>query len=269
MGANLVYSNTFESGWGSELDFWGGCYSYSFKLVSNPVRGGIQAARVENRGGDDNTNCDGWQYSTKYRAQLAVEDHEIKKDLLKQYGKGVWMGFSIYIPGDWPTDVWAPLLMQLNGNNAGGPEFNIIMDKNGTTMKIEHAYGDTNGRFIARNKIARVTPVKGQWNDFVVYRVRARQGDGNAGVTKVWMNGTLVAEEYGPNALAYSDDGTPGDGDVHFGVGIYWSSATSFDDRFICYYDSIRMASGTDSGGYDLVAPGSDAAAPPNPPSWN
>ena len=241
-GANLMYDYSFESQWTSEIKFAGGCYGYSFGLVKSPVREGSQSARVINKGTEDNRPC---LNSANHRAQINFHDNSLIDDLAKTK-QPIWIGFSVYVPTDHPTNQdGGYIMMQLNGGG-GGPEFSVIMNDNGNSFRIERAWAKGSAG-VKRTRVATAQVKKGRWMDFVIYRERSWDNDG---VTKVWIDGELVADVVGPNAIDYVAQGSAGT--VRLATGIYWTTQQR-NAEYTLFFDAVRVAEGPD--GYDSVVP--------------
>ena len=252
LGANLVYTNSFDAGWTSDLYFAGGCYSYSFALEKSTVREGTQGASVVNKGWEDNMPCR--ENEPKHRAQIRFNDTKVV-DLLTKLNAPTWIGFSVFVPTDHPVNQSGGYIMaQLNGS-AGGPEFEILMEDTGSTWKLQRRWA-ADGGSVTGATLAKVSVKKGQWTDFVIYRERSWKSDG---ITKIWIDGKQVVDHVGPNAINYVAQGASGA--VRLSTGIYWGT----DVRNVTYelkFDAVRIAEGLD--GYSLVAAGG-LTQPPAP----
>ena len=104
--ADLLFLGDFETGNiqspSKNHDGWmeQACYSYSFEPVTSPVRAGTYAMKIF-LSQNDSYSC--WK---PYSNEPAVRARaQIYKDEMKiQYRVGCWLGYSVFIPNDWPSD---------------------------------------------------------------------------------------------------------------------------------------------------------------------
>lgn len=288
--ANLILEQLLDANTETWTDTQqnGCCYSYSVQSDGTIVRiAGGRSCRIEIRGEDDNTTCTGDAYSTKHRAQIRWINTAVTNAInLFGAGTGHWMGFSIYIPADFPVTQGTaydmdPLLFQFNAGPTG-PEFHCVINSDGRTIDISSLPGEIGGtaRDDLNTKITNNKPiVLGGWNDFVIFRLRQRVGDTTPGRDIIWLNGEIIGNHTGPNAKDYEALGAVN----NFTTGIYWSSAlyppSSTYGAFVIYIDQMRIAlaqeneilsdgTGTQAG-FALVDPtqGTTNYPPPSIPS--
>ena len=247
LDAELVYENDFESDWGV-LDFQP-CfepYPFSFELDRSLARSGQQSARVENPGNQTNDTCSDTS-DGKHRAEMAHGDRETRI-LYSQVGVDTWFGFSMFVPEDYPgVSPVGSIVTQLNGGKSG-PEFEMIITGDATRLSFSQKSSDPGGQNGLNQSLGKVPLIKGRWVDFVILRRRSFAADG---VTRIWMDGTIVVDEEGPNAVDY--EGLGNAGTLRLKNGIYWGTADKGPSTFVLYFDSVKIATGPD--GYDLVAP--------------
>jgi hypothetical protein len=217
--------------------------------VTSPARTGGGAARLEVAG-----ECSIYD---KHRRML----HMFRTDDVGGVRNGrladrtpYWIGWSVYVPADYPTSTEGVISAQLIGGGVG-PE--TLFQIHGTTWRVirrwwdsydKHAHGEYSG-----------PAARGRWTDWVMYIERSWQEDG---VLRVWKDGELVVDVTGPNAYRYGYlNGEPTD-DSYYGVGpganwvigVYWGYENRPGD-YRLYFDEIRIAGPEAS--YDAVAPGS------------
>ena len=248
--AELFYSNSFESGW-ADMDFMpcSDMHPWTFNIDNSIARSGSSSARVENRNANNNNICSR-QQDGKHRAQLQMRG----APELAVLNTPTWIGFSVFVPNNHPTNQPGGYIMAQLIGGGYGPEFQVLMNKDGNSWRIVKTWAD--GSTDKKNStLARsVAVTKGEWQDWVIYRERSWQ---NNGVLRVWVNGEQVVNDTGPNAInyrAYNNGGV-----IEFNPGIYWGVDQRPGAIFAIYFDDVRLATGPD--GYDLVASAGGSAS--------
>ena len=240
--AELFYSNSFDSGWG-EVAFrpCSDMYSWTFSRDNSTVKSGTHSARVENRDAYNNEICKG---DTRHRALISLNRGAPQ---LAALNTPTWVGFSVFVPKDHPTNQPGSYIMAQIIGGSDGPEFQLLMNKTGNSWRIVKSFA--NGSADKKNStLIRDIPVtRGEWQQWVIYRERSWE---NSGVTKIWVNGQQLVNDTGPNAINYKAYNNGGIMDLL--TGIYWGSDSRPGATFVIYIDEVRMATGLD--GYDLVA---------------
>lgn len=243
--ATLLYSNSFESGLG-DVQKQMRCHPYTYTIVTSRVRSGSKAVRHIMKGREGCVESDGVK---RHRALLR---HGFDSKLKFKPKTPYWFGFSLFVPNNYPT-----------GGTDAIIAFGLMSSFPGETAafirggKLDFLRRWNDGQ-LNEVREARVPIQTGKWMDVVMNLKRSWQSDG---VLRVWVNGELIVNTTGINATNYAARGS---GDPYFRTGIYWGNKTR-DATYTLYYDSIKIAEGTD--GYDLVAPSGLVSGAPAAPT--
>ncbi len=240
--AGLLFSDGFESGKLSGWSFRWLRRRASAKIVTRPVRFGKRALEISLRRNDP-------MFSKGKRSELMVPGHY---DL----GKAYWYGFSVYLPEAWKQDYKAEVVAQwfatrdeAIGERPRSPSLALRIKKKHWIVTYRY---DRKRLSVAntapKGKVHKSAYRRGAWTDWV-FHVRWSHTD--AGLTRVWKNGALVATRKGPNT--YNDEVGP-----ILKIGIYKAplnkpEAQSAVSSRLLYFDEVRV--GTAKAGYKGVAP--------------
>lgn len=245
--ASLLYSNDFEKGLGN-VSFQWKCRSDQFKVVSSPARTGKHSIRINQPG---NKVChDGNNSSSrvKHRSFVVLGSRNLRFKQEQTY----WVGFSVYLPSNFPTKNKGVSLWSVTNGKPQG-EAKIMLRSNW------EFYAQSNPANGSRKstQIAKVPPKKGAWTDIVLEIRRSLKGKG---VYRAWVNGKKVGEFKGNLGGGYEQLGKKG---PYPRVGMYWGEKTR-RHNYTLYIDSVKIAEG--ANGYDLVATSrSGSVKPPRP----
>jgi hypothetical protein len=250
---SLAFLGDFENGftgWNTSEH----CCSYSQGLVSDPVRAGRNALRIELRREDP-------QVALGPRSELIAFPGNIpttERTPVGGVGDEVWWGLSIYVPTDWQYDTLPEIVHQVHeqpdielGETWRPPPFALQVRGNAWEVWNRWDPEPLTGTTLTPDQQALLWsgPIaKGRWTDWIVH---AKWAFDSAGVLEVWRDDTKVVEKRGPNA--YNDRNS-----MYLKVGIYkwpWKAAPTPSDPAVrvVYYDEVRIAAG--QGRYSAVAP--------------
>lgn len=245
--AELIFLSDFETGniqcSTCDPDGWSkqACYSYNFDIVTSPVRAGNYALKIFLKQSDSYT-CFG---DLRPRAQIVKEDPD---GMLLQHRQSRWVGYSRFLPDDWPTNEDTALFSF---------KFNTLSQTNTSGgIKWHVRWGSPGQGQEGSSDVYNEPQTKGEWVDWIVYYYPSWEGDG---ILKVWRNGILVINESGANCVADRMGWSP----LTFLV--YKPSWGAGSVELTVYFDEIRMANGPDTQEYyALVDPaqGSGSSAP-------
>ncbi len=170
---------TFQGGWEQGVLTGPGSWSskqavgaYSIQLVSDVVRAGSKAMRVEVRSGDNPLNC----CASSERAELTIMTNPNGSDLLEGLTSGTkYYGFSVRLEPNFQFPEWS-LLFQLHGPDYldAYPLVAIGVDADG--YNLDHFGGDTTTAPRIHRALGPVTP--GQWVDFILKVTFAKDATG-------------------------------------------------------------------------------------------
>jgi hypothetical protein len=165
------------------------------------------------------------------------------------YGSEVWMGWSIYVPGDFVFETASgeqETVIQAWSSCGRSPPWEVQIDK-GTFEVISR----TGSKGSLKTTVAGTRPItKGAWHDFVLH-IKWKGND--TGVLEMWMNGTKFISRQ--NTPTIWSDCTS----INFlKMGIYkwsWKAPTSSKvSTRVLYFDAVRITDGQ-HGSYSVVAP--------------
>lgn len=145
---------------------------HGYQIVSNPVRLGDAAQRFEVRAGDCARQHD-WDdcKNDRERSEISLRDHI-------QVGEERWIGFSVYLPPDFPTsskvNTTVGQIHQKGGpsGTAGGlPSFPPLLqlemrgDRYAAKLATFEGPRDNIRENVRYHPISRVSDMKGKWTD--------------------------------------------------------------------------------------------------------
>ncbi len=104
-----------------------------------------------------------------------------------------------------------------------------------------------------------------RWMDIVMNFVLSPDNDG---FVKIWIDGTQVVDDTGPNMFYYDRCGNPAEPAGQLQMGSYWSE--NRPEIYITnYLDEVRFARAIDGAGYNDVAPRGSSVPTNSPPVLN
>jgi hypothetical protein len=196
-----------------------------------------------------------------------------KLPLKFDYQTDYWAGWSVYLPPDWVDDLDTNFAatMQLKQPIGGSPIISIYIKGGSWQIINRRDASDITWNIETGVKTelyeGPIRDDKGKWVDFVIH-FRLCESEGCDGVLKIWKDGKLVVNQFGPNAYKLSGEGGP-----YFSLNLYkggWKRKESLVKTREIYFDSIRI--GGPRSGYESVAPdgsvtGADSEPKPRPPT--
>lgn len=171
-----------------------------------------------------------------------------------KFERDYWYGFSTYIPDDWELTGNIELLAQFHSTLDSddpkvGPPMSLRVGKNGEWEIVSRAEGFNRRSGVEVWTLNAAIDDSGRWTDWVI---QFRPSFKSSGVLRIWKDAELVADRYGANT--YKDETGP-----YFKMGIYaprWKHIECTESTVHTknvYHDSLRIASGTDAGYYDVA----------------
>lgn len=157
---------------------------YQFSLVQGVTRRGEQAQRFEIRHGDCG-EVTGWSDCVNDRGR--VERKEGPKNTFSRPDQGVWLGYSLFIPEDFPSISPASThLSQTKVEGEGRPIWEIVFNRNGVVRFSDEA----------ECSLGPLVRWQGVWNDITIY---VHYGDsGQDTYFQLYRNGTLLCDRSRP-----------------------------------------------------------------------
>lgn len=193
----------FESG---NLAGWSGDLARpgSAVVVSDPVRGGRHAVRIELAPGDRGAN--------KERAELRIGDKEIER---RRGGPGqeIWYGWSLFVPRDFALERESPIVAQWHHRPSGAADrpwkrihatgvppliLYLISDREGLALLlVGRTAPQADQRFLGSRPIRRES-----WID-LVFHIRWSMADD--GFVEAWLDGRPFTPGKMRGATLYGD----------------------------------------------------------------
>lgn len=234
--ATLLYSNGFD---GSLGDIWKmmNCHSYTYTLVTSPVRSGSHAVKHQMNGSQGCTEFNG---SSSHRAQLMHGKNANVVFSATDRGP-IWIGFSMYIPSGFPTAGAIAFDIKSGDASYGEPTTYIYGNKLNVRPNTYTHYDV----YLDYNK----------WADIVLYIERSPSANGKF---KMWVNGQQKIDYTGQTSINFSKSTVVS----YFRTGIYWGSQNR-SQNYTLYYDNVKIAKGSGDG-YSLVAPSGSVSSTSN-----
>jgi len=228
-------------------------------VVEGPVRAGRTAMKTYL---NPNTS------SVTYRTEAVTTGGDKRKAL---FGTDYWYGFSVFLPTSYIKDSVWEIVAQWHGKpdvdlgeftrnpvldlqtTSGNWTFTSRWDANRLTQGVKGSpvYGGVNHYKLGPYET-------GKWTDWVVHVNWSHEGDG---ILRVWKNGQLVIDEWGPNA--YNDAEGP-----IFVMGLYKGWKNGVQDiatSRTLFHDELRISKGA-SAKYEHVDPSAFYNPPGKPP---
>lgn len=223
-------------------DYVGFGYRIVCKGDGNITRAGNYALHAQLV--EDSGNC----WPPDYRARMQLNKEQPSAEVNFDIGEGQWLGYSMYIPNDWPTgigDGGECLVMEITTN--------IIH-----TLSNEALGYEGNETIVVRCDPAGEAPwdvttyvynkpiVKGEWVDWVIYYKPAYD---NTGVFKLWRNGVYAS----PTAQMINECnavGGSGTWRIVSSPKLYkynWKTDPQPYSYLHAYFDEFRMIEGADN----------------------
>lgn len=157
---------------------------YRHSMVANPVRRGAKAERYEIRHGDCGRSS-GWDDCSTDRGR--VEMKERPKNAISKPGKGVWYGYSVFIPKDFVSLGKAnTVLGQVKAEGWSMPMWHIT-------------YNDSPYLHFVDGQICRIGSMaswRGRWNDVTIFAHYGHQGQNV--YFQMFRDGKLVCQRKTP-----------------------------------------------------------------------
>lgn len=216
------------------------CCQHSINVVTNPVRAGKYALRLEVRK-DDPLGVNG--APGRHRAQLAKLRGA---GSAFEFGQTYWVGVSIYFPKDYTID---------SRDGAGLFDWHVRPDpgEGGGSLGAQAVGGDMviNNHWdsqpittaLVHQTLWQAPIEKDKWMDFVFHIKFSYKNDG---ILEIWKDGQKIADKKGPNH--YNDKAPP-----YFKLDLYKGNWKSAVRKQVIYYDEIRIGDATSN--YEEVAP--------------
>jgi Polysaccharide lyase len=215
----------FETGDLSQVRSTQGCCSYSITVVSNPVRIGSYAVKMDTRVGDPPVA------GGNHRAEVLVGNAGMGE---------YWYGWSVYIPSDWDENLpnstghWVNITQWHNAT--GVP---LYLNLRGNEVSFVHNSQLTGADLFPGKIIGSVDSMLGKWTDFVAH---INWSTSTNGYFKIWMNGVQVVNWTGVTVPT-------GSGNPYWKAGFNYAS----DESRVMYVDEMRM--GDSGSSFDEVDP--------------
>ena len=225
--AKIIFGSSFEDGTRGFKTHTDGCSkNRAFSTVSNPARRG-KALKISLK------DCD--------------KRGELYLDGILRGGQERWIGWSLYIPEDYPNGSRHTLLQQQftkevrrGGANADKKKCGSEADSHKLFLengKLSYYVFDNQD---SKNLVCKNSPMnlkKGQWTDLVM---NAKLDGSDSGFIKIWQDGKLVVNHRG----------NLGTSSNRFKLGQYQGNRV---DRTL-YLDEVKI--GDSNSSYEEVAPG-------------
>ena len=205
--------------------------AWGYEIVGSPTRAGPQAQRFEVRAGDCAANG-GWDDCARDR-----ERSEFRPDREWLPGEPMAIGFSVYLPADFPvSDRVKTTIAQIHQRGgpirvAGGLTSRppvMQMELLGERLRLTvHVPGADN----SHTDLARVSALRGRWVDVLI-----RFESGDSPRLQVWLDDTLRAD--------VTDWASPPPEFFYFKYGIYRSFVSRHGGPMptqVAVFDELRM----------------------------
>lgn len=219
------------------------CCDHSFTRVDDPegLRG--EVGKFSLRPSDA-------RIKGNYRSELRILSNPLKED--------IWYKASVFVPTDWKDSEIKVVALQWHGSRdfflgepGRMPPLEITITNN--NWQVQKAYdnrlistSDTPGHVESIVPLAELEVKKGGWTDWVIHTRWSSESDG---VTRVWLNGDKVVEDFGPNA--HRDLTGP-----YLKAGVYapeWGytgTEPAIEERTLLF-DGVEMIQDSDPYGFD------------------
>ncbi|MEL7092851.1 MAG: heparin lyase I family protein [Pseudomonadota bacterium] len=213
---------------------------FSFNLEKSPAKHAVQRVRFQ-----DGTKAERFELRSgdcNQRSGDCKNDRErvefIEKGKQQKIGKEVWVGWSVFVPNDFPRqgkrmNVKVGQFHQLGGN---GPRLLFELNDSNLVVKLQNPFQKDSdpmrpvGDFKSA-KLASRSSVLGKWVRIVVH---AKWSLGADGFVNVWADGQ--------KRFAYSGQTTHSPGNVYFRYGLYRSFVSRCGGQcptLVAYYKDV------------------------------
>lgn len=170
------------------------CCEHSFSRVEDPAGLRGEVGQFSLRPSDS-------RVKGNYRSELRILSNPLKED--------TWYKASVFVPTDWKNSNVKVVAMQWHGSRdffvgevGRMPPLEITITNN--NWQIQKAFdnriissSDTPGHVESIIPLAEFEVEKGRWTDWVIHTRWSSESDG---ITRVWVNGDILVEDFGPNA---------------------------------------------------------------------
>jgi|GEM_PF-2435089 len=170
------------------------CCSHSFTRVNDPEGKRGDVGQFSLRPSDS-------RVKGNYRSELRILSNPLHED--------TWYKASVFVPADWKNSNVKVVAMQWHGSRdfflgevgrMPPLEITITDDK----WQVQKAFddriistSDTPGHVEAIVPLAELEVEKGAWTEWLIHTRWSSEADG---ITRVWVNGNKLVEDFGPNA---------------------------------------------------------------------
>lgn len=207
--------------------------AWGYGIVTDPVRAGVEAQRFEVRAGDCAANS-GWNDCERDR-----ERSEFRPDLEWFPGDQMWIGFSIFLPDDFPvSEQVKTTIAQIH--QRGGPIRVVGVQRSRPPVMALELIGDAlrlvvhvPGAPNIHQTLSDVDDLRGRWVDVLLHH-----SSGEEPIVEVWLDDQ-------PGVQVRGWDMPPPDF-FYFKYGVYRSFVSRHGAPMptqIAYFDEVRMSS--------------------------
>ncbi|WP_270725758.1 heparin lyase I family protein [Shimia sp. Alg240-R146] len=194
---------------------------YRFGYVTSPTRRGDKAQRFEIRHGDCGRSS-GWNDCESDRGR--VEMKERPKNAMSKPGKGIWYGYSVYIPADFVSLGRAnTILSQAKVEKNNMPLWALTFNDSPYLL-----YSDG-----THCKIGSLSSWRGRWNDIVVFANYATSGQ--AVYFQLFKDNKLICQRTAPIM-------PPSYANKQQKIGIKYGIYSSFVSRYLAKHGTMPAA---------------------------
>jgi hypothetical protein len=268
IGATLRFEDHFDGLWGPAVfkyktDDSGVVVSWPFTLSSSVKTHGSHSARIENRGWIGTSEDGG-----KHRRFVQPGCSTISG--LPRYATNAhhWFGYAFYLDAGWDGNIATgegtagSITFQLN-RGPGGPETELILRGNRELRITRKWNGGSSGATDWSGTLD-----AGVWYYVVYHKYRSWNSDGRHRLW-LWEASASIPQQpvmdiTGANAIDYAANGADGDPNPMLSIGTYFG-ATPRNSKYVLHFDTLRVAEGTLSDGFDTVNPAQNDGIPAAP----
>lgn len=170
------------------------CCDHSFNRVADPEGNRGEVGKFSLKPSDS-------RIKGNYRSELRILSNPLKED--------TWYKASVFVPSDWKDSEIKVVAMQWHGSRdffvgevGRMPPLEITITND--NWQVQKAFdnrlistADTPGHVESIVPLAELKVEKGVWTDWVIHTRWSPESDG---ITRIWVNGEKIVEDFGPNA---------------------------------------------------------------------